>query len=98
VWSTAAAATDAKPWGHLPLLDGVAPTAHIDEQAAQGRQGHRAGRVPQDERRLVREERADLASGSTASIARPDAVRWAGSRTPTSVTSGGRPGARSSMT
>ena len=31
-------------------------------------------------------------------LARPLAVRWAGRRTPTSVTSGGRPAARSSTT
>jgi len=38
------------------------------------------------------------AAGSSASIARPLAVSWAGSRTPTSVTRLGRPAARSSTT
>ena len=37
-------------------------------------------------------------AGSAARIVRPEALRCAGSRTPTSVTSGGCPGARSSMT
>ena len=51
------------------------------------------------ERVAVREQRAHLGGrAAAASMARPLAVSVAGSRTPTSVTSRGRPGARSSMT
>ena len=39
----------------------------------------------------------NCAAGSAASMASPEAVRVAGSRTPTSVTREGRPAARSSI-
>ena len=97
VWSRAATATDAKPGVTSPSSVGVTPSSDVGEQPPQG--GERRGPAcAVDERNAVREQRPHLRAGKSASIARPLAVRWAGSRTPTSVTSGGRPGARSSTT
>ena len=81
---------DAKPGRHLAVLDGVAAPADVDEQRAQRRR--RAGPAAGAQRR--RRPGRGTAPGpapaaARASIARPLAVSCAGSRTPTSVTSGG---------
>ena len=56
----------------------------------------RAGHATEDGEASGKRART-WAGGRWASTARPLAVSWAGSRTPTSVTRLGRPGARSSI-
>ena len=83
---------------HLAVLGRVAALPGLAEERAQGAQRGRPLAVPVDERAAVGVERTHLAGRQRREDrpARRGEVR--GRRTPTSVTSGGRPGARSSMT
>ena len=97
-WSSTATAIEAKP-GVTSPSSRATPSRRVSVSSERSAASDR-GPVP------CRSTKAEAsgnsartcAAGSAASTARPLAVSGAGSRTPTSVTSGGRPGARSSTT
>ena len=87
-----AAATDAKPGRHLAVFGRVAALPGLGQQQRSALSD--VGPLPcrSTNASLSGNNARTWADGSAARMARPLAVRWAGSRTPTSVTSGGRPG------